>query len=357
MESFRTILKSNWIAPLGPYVDQFEQDTAKYVGVNSATALSSGTAALHLSLKILNVKNGDIVLCPSFTFAASANVILYENATPVFIDADQKSWTIDVSSLEYAMNKYKPKALIAVDIYGQSCDYDTITDLCNKYNVLVIEDAAEALGSKYKDRKCGSFGEMGILSFNGNKIITTSGGGMILSNNEDYIKKARFLSTQAREPELHYEHKELGYNYRLSNLLASLGTGQLEKIDKYVKRRIEIFTRYQKAFKDVEGITFMKEANYCKMNRWLTALVIDERKLGTSSKKIIKYLEENNIESRPLWKPMHLQPLYKKYDFISKNDKDISKFLFENGLCLPSGSNLSNQEQNRIINIIFSLIN
>ena len=346
---------SNWIAPVGPYVDMFEQEIRDYIGVDHAAALSSGTAALHLALRIIGVTKGDIILCPSLTFAASASVILYENATPVFVDVDPAYWTIDLSSLEHAIKKYNPKALIAVDLYGQSCDYDAIAYLCTKYNVLLIEDAAEALGAKYKNRKCGSFGQVGVLSFNGNKIITTSGGGMLISNNEDYIKKARFLATQARESELHYEHKELGYNYRMSNLLAAIGSGQLQNIDNYVRKRRNIYKRYYKALSPFEGIQFMQEAAYGKSNRWLTTITINPQKTSIDRNKVLKALEVENIESRPVWKPMHLQPLYTGADYISL-DGDISKKLFKNGLCLPSGSCLKVEDQNRIIRIIKSLL-
>jgi len=255
------------------------------------------------------------------------------------------------------MQKYKPKALISVDLYGQSCDYNAIADLCEKYNVLLIVDAAEALGADYKDKKCGSFGEMSILSFNGNKIITTSGGGMLVSNNEEYVNKARFLATQAREPKIHYEHKELGYNYRMSNLLAAVGRGQLEVIDDRVSVRRSIFNRYEKALSHIDGFTFMQEADYGKSNRWLSTLTVDEKVAGISRTQIIDTLEKENIESRPVWKPMHLQPLYKKCEYIKNDDRDVSAELFENGLCLPSGSSLSEEDQGRIIDIILSLVN
>jgi pyridoxal phosphate-dependent aminotransferase EpsN len=241
-------------------------------------------------------------------------------------------------------------------LYGQSCDYDAITDLCEKYNVLLIEDAAEALGADYKGKKCGSFGEMGILSFNGNKIITTSGGGMLVSNNEDFVSKARFLATQAREPKIHYEHKELGYNYRMSNLLAAVGRGQLQSLDKFVNKRRDIYNKYYNSLSTLDGIKFMQEAEYGKSNRWLTALTVNEKVAGISRSGIINALEKENIESRPVWKPMHLQPLYKGADYVSL-DGDISKNLFENGLCLPSGSSLSEVDQGRIIDLILSLIN
>ena len=347
---------SNWIAPLGPHVDAFEKEMADYLGAQNACALSSGTAALHLALRILGVINDDIILCPSLTFVASANVILHENATPVFVDVDPNNWTIDLSCLEHAIKKYNPKALISVDLFGQSCDYDAITNLCEKNNVLLIEDAAEALGSEYNHQKCGGFGQMGILSFNGNKIITTSGGGMLVSNNENYVKKAQFLSTQAREPHIHYEHRELGYNYRMSNLLAAVGRGQLEVIDDRVSTRRSIFNRYEKALSHIDGFTFMQEADYGKSNRWLSTLTVDEKVAGISRTQIIDALEKENIESRPVWKPMHMQPLYKDCDYITVGEEDVSGRLFENGLCLPSGSNLSEYDQNRVIDIISSTI-
>jgi len=347
---------SNWIAPLGPQVDRFEAEIAEYIGIRSAAALSSGTAALHLALKVLGLKAGDKVLCSSLTFAASANAILYENCVPVFIDSDHATWNLDVNWLEEAILKHKPKALIAVDLYGQSCDYYAISDICKKHDVAIIEDSAEALGAEYKGQKCGAFGDISVFSFNGNKIITTSGGGMLLSDNEEYVKKARFLSTQAREPEMHYEHKELGYNYRLSNLLAAIGRGQLRVLDDRVKTRRRLFDRYFNALSTIEGIDFMAEATYGRSNRWLTTLTVDPEKTGVSRIRIIQALEKENIEARPVWKPMHLQPLYKDCEYITKDSRDISKELFEQGLCLPSGSNLSISDQNRVIEIILATI-
>ena len=279
---------SNWIAPVGPFIDSFEQQMSNYIGIKHSSALSSGTAALHLAIKIAGIGKGDIVFCPSLTFAASANTILYENATPIFLDVDKEYWTIDISILENAIKKYKPKALITVDLYGQSCDYDIISYLCQKHNIILIEDSAEALGSEYKGAKLGSFGSMGIFSFNGNKIITTSSGGMLVSDNIDYIERAKFLSTQAREPELHYEHKEIGYNYRMSNILAAVGCGQLLHLDSFVEKRREIFNRYYNALSIVEGLNFMSEAEYCKSNRWLTTLTIDRLKTGFDRNRIIR---------------------------------------------------------------------
>jgi len=347
---------SNWIAPLGPHVNEFEKEMAEYLGVKHAAALSSGSGALHLALIIAGIKEGDKVLCPSLTFAATANVIMYEKAQPIFVDSDPNTWVVDLNALEKAIVEHKPKAFIPVDLYGQSCDYDVITDLCEKYNVLLIEDAAEALGADYKGKKCGSFGEMGILSFNGNKIITTSGGGMLVSNNEEYVNKARFLATQAREPALHYEHKELGYNYRMSNLLAAVGRGQLEVIHDRVSTRRSIFNRYKKALSHIDEFKFMQEAPYGTSNRWLTTLTVDPNITGVNRTKIIEALEKENIEARPVWKPMHLQPLYKGCDYVTVGSEDVSKRLFENGLCLPSGSNLSEYDQNRVIDIISSTI-
>ena len=346
-------LDSNWIAPLGPQVDSFEKEMSDYLRVGHACALSSGTAALHLSLVISDVCRGDIVLCPSLTFAASANAILYQGATPVFIDVDPNTWTLNIDLLQKAIKIFSPKALIAVDIYGQPLDYDTIIDICNKNNVIVIEDAAESLGSEYKGSKCGAFGQMGVLSFNGNKIITTSGGGMLVSDDKDKIDKARFLSTQSREKALHYEHIELGYNYRMSNVLAALGRAQLEKIDNRVKLRRNIFQKYYNAFSEIDGIKFLKDGESCKSNRWLSTFTIDLSKINTTVIEIIHALEQENIESRPVWKPMHLQPLYSDCEYIS-TEYDISKTLFETGICLPSGSSLKSSEQEKIIDIIIS---
>ena len=349
-------LASNWISPAGPDITAFEKDVSKYLSINSACALSSGTAALHLALRVLGIGRGDKVICPTLTFAATSNVLLYENADPIFIDVNREDWLIDIALVEKAFEDLKPKALITVDLYGQSCNYKSIVDLCKKYNVYLIEDAAEAFGSEYKREKCASFGDIGILSFNGNKIITTGGGGMFVSNDEKLTDKARFLSSQAREQVIHYEHKELGYNYRLSNLLAAVGIAQMKKLDLFVKRRRKIFDYYYKNLSEIEGVSFMDEAADCKSNRWLTTLTIDETKAGISRDEIIKALEMENIESRPVWKPMHLQPLYKDYDYISKDGQDISAELFHNGLCLPSGSSLSKENQDRILDIIFSLL-
>ena len=353
-------LDSNWIAPLGPQVDSFEEEIVEYLGVKGAVALSSGTAALHLALRISGVQSGDFVLCPSLTFSSTANVILYEKAIPVFIDADPKTWNIDFVALEKAILSCKernilPKALITVDLYGQSVDYDIIMEICNKNNIVVIEDAAEALGSHYKGVKCGAFGKAGIFSFNGNKIVTTSGGGMLVSHDREFVEQARFLSAQAREPKIHYEHKELGYNYRMSNLLAAVGRGQLAVLDERVKIKQEIFSRYNSALGEIEGIEFMPLASYGISNRWLTTLTINEQKTGFNRDSVIAALEKEDIESRPVWKPMHLQPLYHEFEYFLSSEDDISKKLFDDGLCLPSGTSLSKIDQEKIIDIILSI--
>lgn len=347
---------SNWIAPIGPSLNQFEKEMSNFLGGYYTAALSSGTAALHLALRILNIKEGDNVLCPSLTFAATANAVVYEKANPVFIDVNKNNGLINSNLLEDSIKKYKPKAIITVDLYGHSCNYNEIIDLCSKYNVYLIEDAAEALGSTYKNRKCGTFGAIGVFSFNGNKIITTSSGGMLISNNEEYIKKAKYLSTQAREDFLHYEHKELGYNYRMSNLLAAIGIGQLKRIDDLVCKRRKIYKRYFKNLSKIEGFSFTKELSNEKSNRWLTSMIIDPSVTGVTKKLIIKKLESNNIESRPIWKPMHLQPFYNSAEYITDGKEDISAKLFKNGLCLPSGSSLIEKNQNKIIDIISSLV-
>ena len=353
-------LDSNWIAPLGPQVDSFEEEIVEYLDVKAAVALSSGTAALHLALRISGVQSGDFVLCPSLTFSSTANVILYEKAIPIFIDADPKTWNIDFVALEKAILSCKernilPKALITVDLYGQSVDYDIIMEICNKNNIVVIEDAAEALGSHYKGVKCGAFGKAGIFSFNGNKIVTTSGGGMLVSHDREFVEQARFLSAQAREPKIHYEHKELGYNYRMSNLLAAVGRGQLAVLDERVKIKQEIFSRYNSALGEIEGIEFMPLASYGISNRWLTTLTINEKKTGFNRDSVIAALEKEDIESRPVWKPMHLQPLYQEFEYFLSGEDDISKKLFHDGLCLPSGTSLSKIDQEKIIDIILSI--
>ena len=346
-------IKSNWIAPLGPQVDKFEKEISTYLGVKDAAALSSGTAALHLSLNILGVKKNDYVFCSDLTFVASANAISYLGAIPIFIDSEEKSWNMCPESLEEAFKKFSPKAVIVTDLYGQSADYHEILNICQRYNVPIIEDAAESLGASFGEKKCGSFGEMAIVSFNGNKIITTSGGGMLLSNNQKYIKKARKLASQAKEDYLHYEHVELGYNYRMSNIIAAIGRAQLKVLDKYVQLRREIFNYYKENLIENKNIDFMPEPDGSFSTRWLTVLQINKNsKFSVNS--LINHLINKNIESRPVWKPMHLQPLYKNNKFVKIQDKSISKKLFNNGICLPSGSNLSSKDQIQVVEEIKS---
>ena len=354
-EMLNEAFNSNWIAPIGPHIDTFEKNISEYLKRNYSCALSSGTAALHLALRILGIGKGDKVICPSLTFAATANAIKYQNAVPIFVDVCQKTWTIDLELLELAIKKHNPKALISVDIYGNPCNYDRLIEVCKKNNIFLIEDAAEALGSDYQGKKCGAFGDISILSFNGNKIITTSGGGSLTSDNPEYVKKAKFLSTQAREDFLHYEHRELGFNYRMSNLLASVGIAQLSRIDNFVKKRRSIFDIYQSSLSKIESIQFLKENSNSFSNRWLTTFFLDTKKTKITRDKIIDRLESEGIESRPVWKPMHMQPYYKKNKYLYNSSDDISKKLFENGICLPSGSSLSTENQNRIIDIIIKL--
>jgi pyridoxal phosphate-dependent aminotransferase EpsN len=353
--------ESNWIAPLGPNVNEFEANIAKYVGVKSAAAVSSGTAALHLALELLEVKQGDIVFCSSLTFAASANPIIYQGATPVFIDSEEDTWNMCPAALRRAFDKYeglgkRPKAVMIVDLYGQSADMDELTEICNHYGVPIIEDSAESLGASYKNKKSGSFGKISVFSFNGNKIITTSGGGMMVSDDPALMEKAKFLATQARDKAVHYEHSHVGYNYRLSNILAGVGIAQLNALDDRVKIRREIFERYVEGFSDIEGIHPMPEPAGYYSTRWLSVFTIDDDQVGKTPLEIIRELEGHNIEARPVWKPMHLQPIFKEYDYVTAGDKDVSESLFLNGICLPSGSSMSIEDQEKVIQIIKNFV-
>ena len=351
IDFIKDAIDSNWIAPLGPHVDAFESEVADYVGVKQAAALSSGTAALHLALEMLGVQKGDHVFCSDLTFVASANAIRYLNAIPVFIDAEPTSWNMSPSALEKAFESVLPKAVIVTDIYGQSADYKLIAEICDKHQTPIIEDAAESLGAEYNRKKCGSFGEMAILSFNGNKIITTSGGGMLLTDKSEFVLEAKKLSTQSREEALHYEHAQVGYNYRLSNILAALGRAQLKSLDQYVEKRREIFNYYYNNLKNVEGIRFMPEIENGKSTRWLS-VVLMENINHDKIEDIIRSFSEENIEVRPIWKPMHLQPVFEGALFYYNGQKPISASLFEHGLCLPSGSDLSKNDLNRIIELL-----
>ena len=344
---------TNWIAPLGPHVDAFEREFQDEVRVPHAAALSSGTAALHLALELLGVGPGDHVICAALTFSASANPILYQRATPVFVDCD-RSWTMEPGLVEEALQSLhaegkKVGAVIAVDLYGQCADYDPIRNACGKYGVPLVEDAAEALGAAYKDTPSGGFGRLGIFSFNGNKIITTSGGGMLVSHERALVERARFLATQARDPAPHYEHSQVGYNYRMSNVLAAIGRGQLRTLSERVAIRRRIFARYAQGLQDLPGLEFMPEAPYGRATRWLTCLTIDPARFGADREAVRLALEAENIEARPAWKPMHLQPVFAGARMFGGG---ISERIFRDGLCLPSGSSLSDQDQDRIISIV-----
>ncbi len=344
---------SNWVAPLGPHVDAFERELAERCGVADAAALGSGTAALHLALLLAGVGPGDDVVCPSLTFVATANPITYLGARPVFIDSDPSTWTLDPDLLETefetrARHGDLPSAVITVDLYGQCADYGRIESICRRYDVALIEDAAEALGAMAFERPAGSFGECGVLSFNGNKIITTSGGGALVSDDVDAIARARFLASQARDPAPHYQHSEIGYNYRLSNLLAAVGRGQLETLDKRVETRRRNFDRYVSGLGGLPGIDFMPEAEYCSSNRWLTTLTVDPAAFGATREEVRLELERHNIESRPLWKPLHLQPLFEGEPMIGGA---VAEGLFDDGLCLPSGSSLTSAQLDQVIDI------
>lgn len=348
--------EQNWIAPLGPNVNGFEQELGNYIKVPHVAVLSSGTAAIHLALIMLGVSPNDEVLCSSFTFSATANPIIYQNATPVFVDSEQETWNMDPVFLEKAINDRikngrKPKAIIVVHLYGMPAKMDEILKIANYYEIPVVEDAAEALGSKFDGKHCGSFGEMSVLSFNGNKIITTSGGGALLSCNEEYIKKARFLATQARDDAPHYQHSHIGYNYRMSNIVAGIGRGQLEVLDERVNQRRENFSFYKKLFTSIQGVSLLEEPDQRYFsNYWLTSIRIDPRQTGGITREDLRIaFERENIESRPLWKPMHLQPVFEKYPVY---ENGISETLFHEGLCLPSGSNLSEDDRIRIEKVI-----
>ncbi len=349
---------SNWITTLGPAVDAFEHAISSYLGVRYAVALSSGTAALHLALINLGIKPGDVVLCSDLTFAASANPIVYLGAQPIFIDSSPGSWNMDPDLLDEALTALAsqcifPRAVIVVDLYGQSADFKRIREICGFYRVPIVEDAAEALGATYGDTRCGANGMMGILSFNGNKIITTSGGGMLVSENDELINKARHLSNQAREPLPYYEHKAIGYNYRLSNLLAAIGLGQLQGLDRKVARRREINGLYRSALSNISGIEFMPEAPYGRSTSWLTCITIDPAKVGATNEQIRLHLESMNIESRRVWKPMHLQPVFRECRSFGGW---ASEKLFEDGLCLPSGSGMTDSDVERVVESISGFV-
>jgi dTDP-4-amino-4,6-dideoxygalactose transaminase len=349
-ESLLRAFDSNWIAPLGPDVDAFEREIADRIAVVDAAALSSGTAGLHLGLVLCNVGPGDEVWTATLTFASTANAIRYVGATPVFIDSERESWNLDPDLLRAALRDAAsrnalPKALIAVDLYGQCADYDRILAACGEYDIPVIEDAAEALGATYREKPAGSLGSVGVLSFNGNKIITTSGGGALVSDDAALVERARHLASQARQPVPHYEHEEVGYNYRLSNLLAALGRAQLRRLDTFVERRREINQTYRAAFSGVGGVDFLPEAPWGRSTCWLTCMLLDEH-LSVDPAAICDQLAAQNIEARPVWKPMHMQPIYRDCRVLGG---PVAEDLFARGVCLPSGSSLSGADQRRVI--------
>lgn len=350
--------ETNWISPLGPHVDGFEKDLCEYNKVNGAVALSSGTSAIHLALILLNVRFGDEVICQSFTFSASANPIVYQGATPIFIDSEPETWNMCPVSLRKAIvdrlsKGKKPKAIIPVHLYGMPAKMNEILKIGEEFEIPVIEDAAEALGSVYRGKACGSLGDFGILSFNGNKIITTSGGGALLSANKEALKKARFLATQARDEAPHYQHSHIGYNYRMSNICAGIGRGQMVVLNDRVMGRRKNFELYKKELGKLPGIGFLPEPEGCFSNRWLTCITINKT-IKVTAKDLREKLTDFNIESRPLWKPMHLQPIFKDCPYYGER---LSESLFETGLCLPSGSNLSQKELGFVIEKINNFIN
>jgi dTDP-4-amino-4,6-dideoxygalactose transaminase len=350
-EAFAT----NWIAPLGPHVDAFEKEFAAYVGAKHAAALSSGTAALHLALRLCGVVRDDDVLCSTLTFSASANPIVYEGARPVFIDSEEGSWNLDPALLDDYLSRRAregrraPKALVLVHLYGQCADIDSILAICDRHGVTLIEDAAEALGATYKGRSPGIFGRCGIFSFNGNKIITTSGGGMLVSDDEALVRQARFLATQARDPAPHYQHSHIGFNYRLSNVLAGIGRGQLRVLPQRVNARRNVTAAYRRLLTDLPGLTFMPEAEFGRSNRWLTCIQIDPTVFGADREGVRLALEAENIESRPVWKPLHLQPVFASCETVGGA---VAEKLFADGLCLPSGSAMTEMDIERVASVV-----
>jgi len=350
--------ESNWIAPLGANVDNFEKDLGDYTGVKHVAVLTSGTAAIHLALIILGVRQGDEVICSSFTFSASANPIIYQGATPVFVDSESTTWNMDPQLLKTAIEARlklgkKPKAIVIVHLYGNPAKLSEIEEIAAGFDIPVIEDAAEALGSEYKGAKLGSFGKIGILSFNGNKIITTSGGGALLSDSQEYVEKARFLATQARDDAPHYQHSHIGYNYRMSNVLAGIGRGQMIVLPERIRQRRYNFDYYKNKLSGLPGVSFLEEENGSFSNKWLTCMLVDPKLSGGITREDIRlYLWESQIESRPLWKPMHVQPVFEQYP---RYVNGTSEKLFQDGLCLPSGSNLLDEDLERVTSGISEL--
>lgn len=358
MKYIKEAFDTNWIAPLGKNVNEFEKEMSEYLGIKSAVAMSSGTSAIHMALRAVGVDSGDVVFCQSMTFSASANPIVYQNATPVFIDSEPDTWNMSPVALKRAFEKYPhPKAVIVVHLYGTPAKMDEILAICNEHNVPLIEDAAEGLGGEYKNKKLGTFGKYGILSFNGNKIITTSGGGMLVGNDTEKLKTVLKWITQSREPARWYQHEELGYNYRMSNVVAGIGRGQMTALENHVEQKTEIYERYKSAFKKLP-ITLQPYEKSTKPNHWLSSATVDKACV-VNPFYIMDKLQEYNVETRPIWKPMHLQPYYKECDYFSHNDNSLSvcEDIFKRGLCLPSDfyPNMTVEEQKEIIKIIESV--
>jgi dTDP-4-amino-4,6-dideoxygalactose transaminase len=350
MQYVKEAFDTNWIAPLGTNVNEFERELAAKVGSKAAAALSSGTGAIHLALRAAGVGDGDVVFCPTLTFSATANPIIYQNAIPVFIDSNKETWNLCPEALEEAFEKYpEVRAVIVVHLYGLSADMDRIMKLCKKHNVEVIEDAAESLGGYYKGQHTGTLGDYGIFSFNGNKIITTSGGGMLVSIDEEKVAKIRFWATQSRDQARHYQHSELGFNYRMSNVVAGIGRGQLKVLDQRVEKKKYIFEFYKRELGDLEGVEFMPVNEWDEPNYWLSSMTLSGY---VKPVDVMEALEKENIESRPIWKPMHLQPYFEKYDFVGT---DVSEKLFENGVCLPSDTKMTDEDLTRVVNTIKGL--
>lgn len=348
---------TNWIAPLGANVDNFEKVMSDYLDCSSALALNSGTSALHLGLKALGVGEGDVVFCSDLTFAASCNPICYEKAKPVFIDCEPESWNMSPLALERALAKYTPKAVVVVHLYGEPANILQIKEICDHHGVPILEDAAESLGAHVNGKMTGTFGYMGAFSFNGNKIITTSGGGMLVSDRKELVEKARFWSTQSRDAAPHYQHSELGYNYRLSNVCAGIGLGQMEVLDDHISRKREIRRVYESAFGELEGISLNPADVYGFGNHWLTCMVLDEA-LEMAPERLLSALAEENIEGRPVWKPMSLQPFYQNCDVFSHDGSDICSGwgVFDRGLCLPSDINMTADDQERVVDVLLSVL-
>lgn len=363
MEFVNEAFQTNWIAPLGKNVDEFEKELSNYVQIGYSAAVTSGTAAIHLALNLLDVKKDDLVFCSSFTFIASANPIMYQNAIPVFIDSEPDTWNMSPIALRKAFTYFQkkgilPKAVILVHLYGKNAKVDEILAICNEYNVPLIEDAAESLGTVYKGKFSGTSGKFGIYSFNGNKIITTSGGGMLCSNDNELIKKSRYLATQARDDAPYYQHSSVGYNYRMSNICAGIGRGQMKVLNERIDQKRAIFDRYKEGLKNIEGISFLEDSIDEKSNKWLTTITIDD-KVNITIDEVISKLGEKGIESRFLWKPLHIQPIFEENTFFSHYDSGISvcETLFSMGMCLPSSTNMEIEDQNKVIESLKEIFN